>query len=571
MKPRVLVLGLDGADWSILRPLLHELPHLRGLVESGASGPLRSTLLPITPPAWSTFLTGRNPGAHGIFDHLRRKPGTYDLEPVHRGHLGVPALWDILRSTGVPQVWINVPMSWPTPEVEGVVVSGWPAWPGASFTWPPEFAQKLGDYPLHAEEVARPGSPSVSLGALSRNAPTATQPRLQLGTRALWAEQRPPTQPRFRFTTRASGAEKAPGHLGRFVEEQIRVVGARARALRLALDEVPNWRFAMVHFEGPDEIHHACYGDLGRMVPVYRALDGAIGEILRRLPPGTAVMVASDHGAAPLRWFLHLNPWLRERGLLRLAGGPKSAAKGALAALGLTPESAYRLLLRGGLGGLRRLLPLAGERGLLSRLFLSFRDVDWERTLAYSVGYGGQIYLNRRGREPRGAVRDEEAGDVLARIEAALWILRDPETGRPLVTEVFQGKDIYSGPRVSESPDIVFLTDEMATVGFGRFEFASSRSLARPFGIKSSHSMEGILAMTGPGVERRARVAADLKDCAPTILSLLGFGVPAEMEGRVLAGEGETATPLAPAMASPAAKADHPAVLERLRRLGYLG
>jgi predicted AlkP superfamily phosphohydrolase/phosphomutase len=516
MKPRVLVLGLDGADWSILRPLLPELPNLRGIVGSGISGPLRSTLLPITPPAWSTFLTGRNPGAHGIFDHLRRKPGTYDLEPVHRGHLAAPALWDLLAAADVGQVWVNVPMSWPPPPVNGVVVSGWPAWPGAAFTWPPEFARRLGAYPLHAEEVA------------------------------------------------------APGNLDRFVLEQVRVIGARARALRLALDATPEWRFAMVHFEAPDETHHACYGDAARMLPVYRALDGAVGEILKKAPSETRVMVASDHGAAPLRWFLHLNPWLRERGLLRLGGGAGSAMKSGLSRAGLTPEVLYRLLLGGGLGGLRRLLPLSGERGLLSRLFLSFRDVEWERTLAYSVGYGGQIYLNRRGREPRGAVREEEAGDLLARIEAGLWLMRDPETGRPLVTEVFQGRDIYTGPRAREGPDLVFLTEEMATVGFGRFEFASSRPLAKPFGIRSSHSMEGVLALAGPGIAR-GEVSADLRDCAPTVLGLLGLGVPGEMEGRALVGGGASAIPVAAAPAPVKVGGDHPEVLDRLRRLGYLG
>ncbi|MEM3208058.1 MAG: alkaline phosphatase family protein [Halobacteria archaeon] len=515
MEGRVLVLGLDGADWSILRPLLPELPNLRGLVESGLSGPLRSTLLPITPPAWSTFLTGRNPGAHGIFDHFKRKPGSYDIEPVHRGHLAVPALWDLLAAAGVPQAWVNVPMSWPPPPVNGVVVSGWPAWPGSEFTSPPEFARSLGDYPLHATEVA------------------------------------------------------APGNLDRFAEEQIRVIGARARALRLALGATPGWRFAMVHFEAPDETHHACYGDAGRMLPVYRALDGAVGEILGQAPSGTRVMVASDHGAAPLRWFLHLNPWLRERGLLRLRGGAGTALKAGLSRAGLTPEAAYRLLLRGGLGGLRRLLPPERERGLLSRLFISFRDVEWERTLAYSVGYGGQVYLNRKGREPRGTVRDEDAEEVLARVEAGLWLMRDPEAPRPLVTEVHRGRDIYSGPRARDGPDLLFLTEEMATVGFGRFEFASSRPLARPFGIRSSHSMEGVVALAGPGIGRGS-VAADLRDCAPTILRLLGLGVPGEMEGRPLAGEGDAAPP-APAAPAPVAQADHPAVLERLRRLGYLG
>ena len=67
---RVLCLGLDGADYDLVRRLLDggRLPTLARLARDGAFGPLRSTVPAVTPTAWSSFLTGLNPAGHGIFN-----------------------------------------------------------------------------------------------------------------------------------------------------------------------------------------------------------------------------------------------------------------------------------------------------------------------------------------------------------------------------------------------------------------------------------------------------------------------------------------------------------------------
>jgi len=71
-KDRVLVIGLDGATWDILYPLMDEgyLPNLRKIKESGVSGVLKSNFPPITGSAWMSIATGKNPGETGIFDFL---------------------------------------------------------------------------------------------------------------------------------------------------------------------------------------------------------------------------------------------------------------------------------------------------------------------------------------------------------------------------------------------------------------------------------------------------------------------------------------------------------------------
>jgi predicted AlkP superfamily phosphohydrolase/phosphomutase len=69
---KVFVLGLDGATWDILDPLVRagELPHLARLVERGASGTLRSVFPPLSPVAWTGVMTGKNSGKHGVFEFL---------------------------------------------------------------------------------------------------------------------------------------------------------------------------------------------------------------------------------------------------------------------------------------------------------------------------------------------------------------------------------------------------------------------------------------------------------------------------------------------------------------------
>ena len=80
-KAKVVVIGLDGASGDIIEPLMEQgkLPHLAHIMRNGVYGKLRSTVHPITPQAWTTFLTGKNAGKHGIFDFTYRKKGSYEM------------------------------------------------------------------------------------------------------------------------------------------------------------------------------------------------------------------------------------------------------------------------------------------------------------------------------------------------------------------------------------------------------------------------------------------------------------------------------------------------------------
>ena len=123
---RVLVIGLDGVTFDLLGPWIEagELPNLRRLMEQGAWGRLQTTMPPISSSSWSSFLTGVNPGKHGIFDFARRVPGTYDQELTNAARRHGRSLWRILSDAGRRVGVVNVPMTFPPEPVNGFLISG---------------------------------------------------------------------------------------------------------------------------------------------------------------------------------------------------------------------------------------------------------------------------------------------------------------------------------------------------------------------------------------------------------------------------------------------------------------
>ena len=151
----------------------------------------------------------------------------------------------------------------------------------------------------------------------------------------------------------------------------------------------------------------------------YQHVDGLLGEVRRRLPPDTVLLVMSDHGFQPYTREVHLNAWLRDHGWLTLKDGKHT---GQIAA----------------------------------------GDVDWSKTRAYGIGFNS-VYLNRTGREAQGIVAPAQAERVMAELSQALLAFKDPATGKALVRRVIRGTDAYHGPRIAEAPDLVIGYD----VGYG--------------------------------------------------------------------------------------------------------
>src|SRR6266516_7133165 len=124
--PKVVVIGLDAATWTVIRPCMAEgkMPNLAKLMKAGVSGTLESILPPITPPAWTSFMTGKNPGKHGIFHFVETEYGGYAMKYANATSRRSPTVWKLLNNAGYSVGTMNIPFTYPPEPLNGFQISG---------------------------------------------------------------------------------------------------------------------------------------------------------------------------------------------------------------------------------------------------------------------------------------------------------------------------------------------------------------------------------------------------------------------------------------------------------------
>ncbi len=502
---KVAVFGLDGVTFDLLQPWLDEgrLPNLAHLLARGASGPLRSTIPPVSASAWASFATGSQPGQHGLIDFTYPAPGSYSIQITNGNTRAVPALWEIAGAAGLQVGVVSMPMTYPPRPINGFMLCSFLT-PSADsqYTYPPELRDELttacGPFPLHMSEKGRGSNPA------------------------------------------------------RFVQSVKEMEIARSRAVCHLMESRP-WDLFIYVIETTDNLQHEVWHILDKTHPrhdqaeaaatmpaihdYYQAVDQALGEMLARVPEDALVVILSDHGFGPFHKFFHINNWLAAHGWLQFKRSPGSRLKRTAFRLGVTPINALKWVNRLGLGGLRKNVKRGRGGGMLRRWFLSFHDVDWARTKAFSVGNFGQIYLNVAGERPAGCVAPGDYDALRDEIAAAALGYRDPEDGSQVVQQVYRREEIFHGISESRLPDLVLHTDRARYVSFGHADFGSSRIIEPSIGQTGHHHMVGVMALAGPGVQAGVRLPeASILDLAPTILHYLRLPAPAYMDGQVLAG-----------------------------------
>jgi predicted AlkP superfamily phosphohydrolase/phosphomutase len=201
----------------------------------------------------------------------------------------------------------------------------------------------------------------------------------------------------------------------------------------------------------------------------------------------------------------------------------------------VTPINALKWLTAWRLGGLRKNVKRGRGGRLLRRFFLSFNDVEWARTKAFSVGNFGQVYLNVEGKRPSGAVTPAEYEALRDEIAQAAMALLDPADGSQVVPKVYKREEIFHGRSIERLPDLVLHTDRAKYVSFGHADFGSNRIIESSVGQTGHHHLIGVVGLKGPGVHVGFTLEeASILDLAPTILHYLGLPVPAYMDGQVL-------------------------------------
>ncbi len=546
----LLILGLDGACWNVIEPAMQQgrLPNLTRLRQGAQWGVLRSTLPPVTFPAWTSFATGVNPGKHGVFDFTQRRFGSYDVRFVNATARRVPSVWARLQAAGLRQCIVGIPGTFPPEPLHGCMVSGFDTpvttRADASFVHPPEWADcVLGD------------------GGF----PFADFQEFNVGP--TWHRQAR--------------------------ERLLRGIDTKARLARRLLQRGP-WDVFLFLFGETDTVAHHFWhvhdpgsprfdgelaAQLGDVVlEVYAALDDVIGDLLRQATPA-AVLLASDHGFGGVgQKVVYLNRWLAQHGWQR-----RSEAAGTPAVAGWLKQQALRHVPSPWQARLFRLAGGAFAGRLESRA--RFAHIDWRATRVFSeeLGYAPSFWIHLAGRDPFGTVAPEDYEAVRAAVIAEVSEWRDPETGAPIVHRAWRREEVFHGDALEAAPDILL---ELALDGGYAYGCGASGpgqdgpTVTRRVGgggkldgMPGSHRRDGMYLVAAPDVVARRSDAA-IEDMGATILELCGVAVPSEFDGRSVlarrAGDTASASTVYAPVRVDYTEAEEREIEARLAALGYL-
>lgn len=516
---RVFVLGLDGATFDIIDALIAKgrLPNLASLIRRGCGGELISTIHPFSAQAWSSFMTGMNPGKHGIVDFTEHVKGEYRLKFLNASHRRGKSLWRILSEHGRRVCVLNVPFTYPPEEVNGFMISGMDA-PStdSEYTYPKELSEEIS---AHVGEYI-----------------------IELGVKDYIAK----------------------GHPEAFLKEIEDAFKVQMKTLDYLLNQEA-WDFFMYVCRFTDQVqhyfwkyydaNHPSYDEYAEdelrnaIASLYESIDELIGRLTETLDEEVNIVVMSDHGHGGINGKkIFLNKWLESQGLLEFEENRRVSSGGLFGLVSKRQKGDFLNFVRSKVPKKWR-LRIVRNMPMLKDNFISqeaFSNIDWERTKAYSDEKKGNIWINVRGCQPNGIVNPgEEYEKVREQVIEKVKQMKDPDSQTPIFPEVFKKEELYSGPYLDKAPDIIL------NEGKSKYSYVfkrSNRSEDQASWIapltkgemdklpNATHRVEGILIVKGKHLREEGRIfqPANIMDIAPTILYMMGLPVPENMDGKVL-------------------------------------
>ncbi len=481
-QPKTLVLGLDGACYPILDAMIANgvMPFLGEIRKRGMSTTLMSTVNPLTPPAWTTIMTGRSPGSHGIYDFIRaeeRGPSVFFALNSSRDRR-TETIWEIASRQQRRVTVLNFFGMAPPRPIAGHSISGFiPHRHLKRAMWPPTLFDDLQALPdfnrrelamdLDLEKKSIQGLPEEDYESWVG---------LHRRREKQWFEIA-----RWLMTT-------DPSELTAIVFDGV--------------DKVQHvfWRYLDPEIFDDDRATPQDRKVRDMCIEYYREVDGYMRGIAELSGPDTRIFIVSDHGFGPTWEVFYLNAWLAERGYVKWQDESDLDETGALT---------------------------------VNRLKNHVGMLDWDRTVAFCLTPSSNGVTIRRGENGGPGVRGDEYAKMRRKIADELLAWRDPDTGEAVVTSVITREEAYPGSLMEKAPDLLLTLRDHGFVSI----LNADRPLRKRSSVLGTHRPEGIFLATGPGIEPgRGTVPLALVDVAPTVLYSLGLPVPSDFEGQVAPG-----------------------------------
>jgi predicted AlkP superfamily phosphohydrolase/phosphomutase len=285
-KPkRVVFIGLDGTPYTFMQRLIAEgrAPNAARLAEQGSLLRMDSTWPWVSSVAWSTMMTGVNPGKHNIFGFIDRDPATYKQFIPTSAHMKAKTLWEVLSQAGKRVIVVNVPVTYPPRQVNGILVGGFLSPSLEKAVYPASYLPTL-----------------QSLGYIVDADPWKARESKELA-----------------------------------LQEVNAALDARIRTL-FHLVENEAWDYLHLHVMETDRLHHFLWQQMEEGHPayapafydVYRRIDDMLGQLAAKLDEHTTLLWMADHGFCSIKKEVYVNRWLMDQGWLKLRNLPPDRKKG---------------------------------------------------------------------------------------------------------------------------------------------------------------------------------------------------------------------------------------------------
>lgn len=478
-KKKLIIIGLDGATWTVLNPLLKwgHLPNINELVNNGSHGTLESTFPPLTIPAWLSMATGKNPGKLGVFDFVTKKENDFSGRVVNSHDFKKNnTYWDLLNQYGFITYIINHPLIYPIYDINGVMISG--------LGTPPD-VQKIS-----------PSDVSSTLEKLTNGYPTSLPSNLRSKEKFLY------------YLNEISYKQHIAA---KFLFNQ-------NWDLILYVTSISDW---LQHFMWEDWINTQSEYHK-KFIGIWKQIDKNIGELLSKYKGNCNIFIVSDHGFGSLKQNFNLTKWLYVNGYLKKKtfSNIRSVARFFISKIFHITKS---------ISFVRRIYNLFLKRQQ-SGSFLNIGypippDVDINKSIVipgHTSGYQGFLYL-------------KESCDIALK-NKIISQLKQTAKDYDFKIEFFEANDIYRGDKAKLAPDIIFKINNFncnIQISSLKGEIFSNKRIAKK--ESGVHRTEGVFIAYGPDISNNQNHQNfRIYDVFPTILHMFNIPIPKNIDGQVL-------------------------------------
>ncbi len=497
MKKTVMI-GIDGATLDLMKKWMEngKLPNFQKIRKNGTWGKLKSTTPPFSAPAWTSIVTGCNPGKHGIYGF----ESTDTLEPhlISSRYRKIPAIWNYLTDIGVKNIIVNIPGTYPPEKINGVMITGLltPS-KESNFTYPKKIKERLTGNDLGEYELEQ-----------------------------LWLEDF------SRSRTKKRAPEKLLNHINKQMTSRLRV--------GLNLMKETDWDFTMIVFRGTDTAQHFLFEDKDLLLLCYQKVDELVGKIMDSFP-NAVFFIVSDHGFEEIKKILYPDNVLYNAKYLTPSQDPYSSL-----------VSQFYLLIHRVVNYFLKLLPqkfLKESKGIRKLLFSGSSKaklIDFSKTIAFSTAEGRCIRICRKNKYKNGIVEEKDYEKTCNEISKLLKDLKDPNDGSQIIEKVYRWNEVY-GKNAIDPPDLIFDLKKGITaaewIRFPKSLYDIMQSKKRdipyifnqdPAGRSGDHSQYGVFFAYGEGIKTNYGVSnMSVEDVLPMIFTAMGIPTPNSVDGRV--------------------------------------